>query len=1183
MVEKRNKIPSWEDFKKDPEIKQIKLILRVILFIALFMIIGSVFNTIFASANLKSSQISNNIEYTFANDNLFNSTELGQQSWWDNSSNIFNIRPKEVFTENYNATYTFENDTIGANATGFDISIHNGNASIISEFEDHSKVVNITGIDNSAMIWDNNSISPLQWLEFNFTEGSGNTKGELETNDNNFGIIDVGDEPGVGESLLGIIRPNADILTNWNDGAVPPHWSKLNEVSPNNIYIKEETAGILDKWYFTNLTVLSGHIISKMIFWFYVKSDFNMVDFDLTSNEAIGVHKIDCTTSWLWKSSTWSTASMNQDDLNNFWLGVDNAASFPPGWANWIDTVYIQVYTTPPVYLVDYEIVWNINDIDLKEVGDLYYDYRTSIIVELDLDIYNWDTTTWIELESNTVNTYITDSYPITDNYINSSNYIKIRFQSLTDNNIFIMELDQIMLNYSSDELLDLRSLSIYDTFDRNNGTIEFWSYFNNNSLVNRILFNDNTYLYHNSSSYYWNYDNNEILISTMETQQWVHFSITWNNNDVSIILNALNITNTVWGNSSTNLTRIDFMSFENYSFYIDAIGYNWSFYNIGDNLFPLTEIILGEYEVDEWIFHTDYTTRMQYEDGSDNPSGWSDWLDAPPVIDNVNTLVIGWSPGEPDWGYQRWNVIDIESSGGLYRNFNGLNDSNIYFEASFSVNQITGGDVNENAINFGIRDSDDTSYISYFRLKYDGTVSLFYNETTNILGTIDIYNNYTISYNLNMDLQIQHFILKYWNNNTIIYDIIVPFYNNIANDIDRIKYEHVKAGGIVESYLFNIIIYGDNGSYSDDIGIIQWNQITTKRLGFYEDNWIFADFNLIDFYGNFEEVSLIVEAFGGIIWEDFFNWTSVDTYKFINIYRSGYVSGYYGGPKALVRGNFTFDSISIDGVKLIEGSNFYSLVMGSSVDMNITESYFYVSGNRLYYSLTTYNNDLEYITAQFYINTQSTTNYTLLYGGIKSYLNLISEFRLNYLDTTYSYNLLKVIPIYQNVIIPQGHIIESFEFLITDNDNDIDFTITGYFYSFELVSTIGIGFTIIISDYLAILTPILLITIITITIWQMTKKKVQNMLIAPSIILMSFSVFAMGLIPVWILFILIICSGILMYTKWEDNLSIFSSFSTMITAFLSYVGIIPFWLFYISFIITIGYLIFGIRKTVRG
>ena len=83
-------------------------------------------------------------DYTFQNDNFYNSTNIVYNEQ-------FNIRNQTEFTEIYNATYSFTNEVDGTNGndiTGFSSFITtdtNGVAEIISEKDNHEKVMKISG------------------------------------------------------------------------------------------------------------------------------------------------------------------------------------------------------------------------------------------------------------------------------------------------------------------------------------------------------------------------------------------------------------------------------------------------------------------------------------------------------------------------------------------------------------------------------------------------------------------------------------------------------------------------------------------------------------------------------------------------------------------------------------------------------------------------------------------------------------------------------------------------------------------------------------------------------------------------------------------------------------------------------------------------------------------------------
>lgn len=1091
-IKEKEKELTWEDFKKDPEVKELKTILRVILFVALFMLLYTVFSSIFASANLQTSQSVDNIEYTFQNDNLFNSTGLGQQRWWDNSSDTFNIRQKEEITNHFNATYSFENEIDGTNSTDIDFITQDDSgsaclASVISNFSKHDKILQLD--DNSAAfgigIFNDFPSNYLDGVyEFWFAKNS-------ITNDFYFKILEDTD-------TLVMIRFQADDI-DYYDGV---YHSIIDDVIIVNswFYIEIETDDTANTFNF----YLNGILIDSGL--------------DYDTNSVLGANAIQMFTEAGEKLITYI------DAIGYSWDGYNATYSFNNELDGETGT-----------------------DIDFIDTATLY-DGNAIIINNLD-------------------------------------NHYKI-----------LGLLDDITPgedpSFSHNEIQS--TFGIREYWVRTNDASEDWRMSLNDGLSSivylRILGDKLRYM---DSLDVWQ------IIADFIDNTWYHIKSIWrNDNTFDIYLNEIlivdnQITNNIMGSGIDEFTyrgkgdSVDYLYLDGYgdvnndAFY--EIGDNLIHYFIGDNIIPYVELIQDEYEVDEWMFTHNPNTYTNFVDGYDNPYGWYETGDLPPLTDFINILNLGWSPGEPDWGYQRYTVVHTDNGGNnFYQNFNGIIDDYYNITYNFQINQLDDTDVGANAVICSIRDSDDVSWIASVYLRQNTNVELFHDGTSTILGTFDKTNNYTISFFINFPSKIFTFTMRDWNNMDILYEFTAGFYDDAANDIDRVSFDRTDTSNEVDTYLFSVSMYGTNGSYTEAVGELVWNDIGYPKLGIF-GVWYLDQYNLLDLYANFENATLFREEFGGIIFHMFMDWREISSYEFVNMYDDSYNQDVFERIKLWMYGNFTFNSISIDGSTLVQDTNIYYLTLTNSTNMNITESYFYVSDNKLYYSLTTYNDNLEYINAQFNINSQITTNYTLLYGGIKNYINLIAEFRINYLDTTYSPHFLKVIPIYQNVIIPQGHSINTFDFLITDNDNDVDFTVSGYFNSFILVNTIGIEFTIIISDYLSILTPILLITIITITIWQATRKKVKTMLIAPSLILMSFSVFAMNLIPIWILFVMIIGSGILMYSKWEDNLSIFSSMSTMGTSFLAYAGIIPFWLFYISFIIMIGYLIFGVRKTVRG
>ncbi|KKK45838.1 hypothetical protein LCGC14_0485440 [marine sediment metagenome] len=286
-------------------------------------------------------------------------------------------------------------------------------------------------------------ITPDQWGDFVFTKGSGNSIGDLEDDDADISVVDA--EYTVGsESLLGIIVPNGDIITQWDFADATPHWSKLNEGEEigndqgdgGNIRCDWETEK--DRWNFDTLTLPNGHVVTKMIFYFTTYAPGDDSFYVVTSatsggsiNPNIGGYGV--------KSIQKTGLNIDQSTLDNFWLEVE---AFDP-ISNFLDinTVWVRVYTTLKGYSVDYNVIL---DVSGSELNKIYYDYRTTIALDCDLDIYNWDTTSWTELESNSGTEWIMGAYTLSDEYISESDEVIIRYQSDDNLTDFDMEIDQI-------------------------------------------------------------------------------------------------------------------------------------------------------------------------------------------------------------------------------------------------------------------------------------------------------------------------------------------------------------------------------------------------------------------------------------------------------------------------------------------------------------------------------------------------------------------------------------------------------------------------------------------------------------------------------------------------------------------------------------------------------------------
>lgn len=540
--------------------------------------------------------------------------------------------------------------------------------------------------------------------------------------------------------------------------------------------------------------------------------------------------------------------------------------------------------------------------------------------------------------------------------------------------------------------------------------------------------------------------------------------------------------------------------------------------YTVGDNLIPYVNISNNEiYEVDKWQFRHNPFTRTQYVNGSDNPSGWTDYGDN--GADDVNTLNIGGN---------RTVVVHIEENGGLIRNFNGINDTYYNITFNFQINSLDDTDIGLNDITIYIKDSDNSSYLTYLILTYDGNITLYYNEGFSIIGTFDIIESYSVSFFLNLRSQIQNFTMRYYDNQSLLTSFTAPFYEN-ANDIDQILYFHNTTNNEVDTYLMSISIYNTTGSISDDIGEVRFDELASPVIR-KDKTWFFSEYNLFNLYGNFINASVFINEAGGLVYRLFLDWTDIINLKNFNIYSEGsYVSSSFSNVRIWTHYNFTFSNITVRGVKLIENSNSYPLIFDyDNVDGN--ESYFYLDSNsRLRFIHISNDNDLEYIQAEFNIVDVSSQDFAIKF---KSTINNMAFgfFRVKFTDIS-NYFPIEPYETITRMFITQGKTINSLIVLITDDDLRNNGTTEGYVSDIELLFVSGIRVSIITSSLLIIIIPLIIIFIPT---FLLSSRLSKNMIV-PLMMLMSLICVATEIIPIWLFFVIVFPSSLFLFLKRKE------------------------------------------------
>jgi len=710
--------------------------------------------------------------------------------------------------------------------------------------------------------------------------------------------------------------------------------------------------------------------------------------------------------------------------------------------------------------------------------------------------------------------------------------------------------------------------------------------------------FKDNDLIYLNSTPAYHTIKEDFLIANSFS-----HFSIilndTYNTFDCYInnILEGNDLDyrySTTSGIDSVRLST-DFGD-SGYYGYWDAIGISSDInYNIGDNYYPYL-LNLEVYEVDTWDFWYE-GIGDELDNGDDNPN---DWLDIEDGGDDVNYLAD--------------SVIQIVNGGG---GTTGLQKTNF---AKKWVNKLQ--------ISFGlcIHDISPTlsNQIKIFIYSYDLTeiIRLYIDEDGNLGyydGSEHILDNGLIEnvwYYFKMDINYDTDIcdLEYGD-----YDYLGIKQNNTfgrfqfsLNSVDKDGLSKIQTVSVADSsgnelWLDYIGVYINQTSISSEFGQFGLDIITDGYYyynGYYYDNWNFIEYNMIQYNIAGEQIGVYMEVadyishgapeyeFDQVVGTKDYNgniqYANVGDFIYDNYYQQRYIIG--GVIWFPFYKNFTFDYLNIYGIRLIDNNTKWTLDFNSE-NLDTDDSRFYVSNNKFYYSMTTDDDDLEYIEITFKLyddywqngNSQQTMNRSIRWGGVKYTPYLYANFKVNYAYSDFNMYEIKTNTIYTNYLIPQDKIIISFGLLISDNNNNINTTITGYLYSLILYYNPGASMDILISNYINIIPAVMIISTISITIWSLTKKKVGNMLVAPSIALTAYLSYISGFMPLWLLFVVLVSAGTLIASKWKDLFMIFTSFMTMILGFLSYAGVIDLWTFYGSFLIMIGYLVFTGIGEVKG
>jgi len=585
-------------------------------------------------------------------------------------------------------------------------------------------------------------------------------------------------------------------------------------------------------------------------------------------------------------------------------------------------------------------------------------------------------------------------------------------------------------------------------------------------------------------------------LIYTALNDVWYHirieFDCTTDKMDI-FVDGKKEASNDDFFNVATNLEEIIIETLEGgsgYSFYIDAIGYNWESYEIWDNVIPYN-YKNNIQEIDNWGFFNN-------EDGST-----TDGYDMPYFIEIGSYPTILHLQGFNDGAgleIPAYNTVHQ----GIYKDFQIANGfiREVSFRIGHSWNIPFIADITQN---FDIKSYDDTLIV---RLKigtfnathsqlyqYDGSA---YNELQLIKNNFYYYPiNFTIVNNivfLNVNLTNFYYFPLITKNKEGIGEIRIECYLNASYQPKTLHVDYVA-------------VYIDGVSLSNDFANYWYK--TDKTFNNKNDNFFY--FNCSGFFSlSMSSFETNPQTF------NYFEYQNVSNINFMNVYSEAEKIVQNAYLTITTNTTFEFNYILISSVNLIEGINSYNMIFDYD-NVNIDENYFWVdSNNRLQFKLNVNDTNLEYIQATFNIIDIITENRSI---SFISNINGESKgfFSLDYSDDTI--NLFEF-PYYMTstkIILPQTKTIETFTILITDNDLDDNDVCTGFISSISLIYDPDISLVIFTLNLLEIIVPLIVMLLPSLVM----RKRFGITGVIIMFILMSLICVISNLIPVWLFFII--------------------------------------------------------------
>jgi len=538
-----------------------------------------------------------------------------------------------------------------------------------------------------------------------------------------------------------------------------------------------------------------------------------------------------------------------------------------------------------------------------------------------------------------------------------------------------------------------------------------------------------------------------------------------------------------------------------------DAIDFNWTAgYVEGRNRFPEVSYHQTNKVVDRWEFAFEGENDF-YDLGDDNPCGWDDVEDGG---DDINIIY--------DGGVSTYDrAVQVGSGGGqtvgLENEVGHINSEKITTTFGFNITEWS---TDGGYISFEMYSSTDSEVMHVYLCRIAETIKL-YSETDG--GTKYIYPGLVIGKYYELEIYIDYF-----------FNTSIVLLKEDGSYVEQYNYEvPLLLGGQVGCNIIKVMLETDEEETMafelDYVGLYRDIHPGNNDFGYIEQdlfagNWSLNEFNLLfaDIPGYYSLSKYYTELEYDFVPEDILQEILPFEMHYSDEVKNMYGMTEHDGYPSLVffiKDHINPVELKLEGV-LMNDEEEDIILQFLYGGVNIDESYFYVSGTSLRWTMTVNDSGAEYITANFDIEDISCENKSFSFAS-DTEGNSYGDIQLFYTDLTSTY--FPVVYYYRTTssILPQERSVGRITLYIYDNDEYESEVFYGYIQNVQIIEYSSLILSIGIIDLIGIIIPLIIMIVPPLAV----SRKFGNKAILPMFVLMTVICFVTALIPAWLFFVI--------------------------------------------------------------